>query len=177
MIKDLRIKPANNATYVSATYCTQGVVSLQNVDLDISETIVDNGALYGIINEDVGKTRIYATNKLNEKNGITIIVGAVATAGLIRCAGGVVQWSADIAISGDTHCANASIVCDSLGALRRTLSAFVNPGRMPQISVAGTITGHRYFARTNGIIDTQGGGPEFFPGSSEGNAASGGQYV
>lgn len=41
----------------------------------------------------------------------------------------------------------------------------------------GTATGKRYNATLNGIFSVQGGGPNFFPGSTAGTTATGGQYA
>jgi len=40
-----------------------------------------------------------------------------------------------------------------------------------------SVTGKRYSAVLNGIIDTLGGGPNFFPGTVAGTSSSGGQYA
>jgi len=42
---------------------------------------------------------------------------------------------------------------------------------------SATATGPRYFVTTNGIINTNGSGAGFFPGSAAGSTATGGQYV
>lgn len=41
----------------------------------------------------------------------------------------------------------------------------------------GTVTGTRYTANTNSVINTNGGGANYFPGSVAGSTATGGQYV
>lgn len=48
---------------------------------------------------------------------------------------------------------------------------------LPTTAITGSATGRRYVAATNGIINTNGRGPEFFPGSEPGVVSSGGQYV
>jgi hypothetical protein len=42
---------------------------------------------------------------------------------------------------------------------------------------SGSATGKRYSAVTNGLITTNGGGANYFPGNSAGTTATGGQYV
>lgn len=42
---------------------------------------------------------------------------------------------------------------------------------------AGTYVGSRYFAELNGVIQTYGGGANFFPGDAVGTTATGGQYA
>ncbi len=43
--------------------------------------------------------------------------------------------------------------------------------------VSGSATGTRYLVAMNGVINTAGGGDEFFPGSVAGSVSAGGQYV
>jgi len=45
------------------------------------------------------------------------------------------------------------------------------------LSPAGSFPGPRYSVYANGVINTYGGGANFFPGSSAGSAATGGQYL
>jgi hypothetical protein len=53
-------------------------------------------------------------------------------------------------------------------------SIFVDSG---SVAFTGAATGTRYIAKVNGTIDTQGGGANFFPGSSVGSVTNGGVYV
>lgn len=178
LVKDLTVIPGNSNVYQSATFCTQGVLSLQNVCIDVSATVVTGGgSLYAIANEDAGKTRIYATNSLETKNGVIIKVAGENISACLNCNSGMIQFSADITIQGDATMRNATVISNSNGVLRRSLSAFVNPGRAPNLIATGTVTGVRYVARLNGVIDSYGGGAEFFPGTEPGQVRSGGQYV
>ena len=45
------------------------------------------------------------------------------------------------------------------------------------LSFSGTATGTRYAVSKNGVIDTNGGGANFFPGNGAGTPVTGGQYV
>lgn len=45
------------------------------------------------------------------------------------------------------------------------------------ITFTGAATGKRYDVSLNGVINTFGGGANFFPGNSAGSASSGGQYA
>jgi hypothetical protein len=45
------------------------------------------------------------------------------------------------------------------------------------ITGAGNVTGQRYFAASNGVIATGGGGPNYYPGTIAGAVQTGGQYV
>ena len=176
-LRDLCIKPENVGSHQSAAYATNGTIDLVNTIMDISETVVSNGSLSAVETEDSGKVRIYATNTLERKNGITIRVGTVATQSLILANGGVIQYTADIHIEGNCTVSNATVLAATGGLVRRTVSSFVNPGRAPIVTASGTVTGKRYNAALNGIIRVGGGGPDFFPGSEAGVTATGGQYA
>lgn len=61
-------------------------------------------------------------------------------------------------------------------------AAFANAGVCGAIygfanSASGTFAGARYSATLNGVIQTNGGGANYFPGSSAGSTATGGQYA
>jgi hypothetical protein len=42
---------------------------------------------------------------------------------------------------------------------------------------SGSATGTRYVANSNAVINTNGGGASYFPGSVAGSTATGGQYL
>ena len=179
-IKDLTIDPSNAQTFYHGVYVTQGSIDLQNVVVDISDTVVSAGSLYAICTEDSGKVRIYATNSENIKSGCKIVIGGAMNGTsivlLAATVGSNIQFSADITIEGDGTV--ASMVTASSGAsVSRTLSSFVNPGRLPIVVATGTISGRRYDVSSNGIINSNGGGTDFFPGTVEGRSRTGGQYV
>ncbi|MHC5543871.1 hypothetical protein ACYOEI_37055, partial [Singulisphaera rosea] len=48
---------------------------------------------------------------------------------------------------------------------------------VPTITFSGSATGQRYFASSNSLIQTNGAGANYFPGSTSGATASGGQYL
>ena len=161
-------------------YVTQGSIDLQNVVVDISDTVVSSGSLYAICTEDSGKVRIYATNSKDIKSGCKIVIGGAMNGTsivlLAATVGSNIQFSADITIEGDGTV--ASIVTASSGAsVSRTLSSFVNPGRLPIVAATGTISGRRYDVSSNVIINSNNGGTDFFPGTVEGRSRTGGQYV
>ena len=61
--------------------------------------------------------------------------------------------------------------CTSLGLLT------MNGVSVPTFTNPGNVTGTRYRATTNGVINTQASGANFFPGTLAGSTATGGQYV
>ncbi|QDM27009.1 hypothetical protein FNL56_13465 [Tardiphaga sp. vice304] len=44
-------------------------------------------------------------------------------------------------------------------------------------NITGAVTGVRYAVNLNGVINTQGQGPNYFPGNAPGTVSNGGQYV
>lgn len=60
------------------------------------------------------------------------------------------------------------IQVSTLGLVEAVGATFVNPGN---------VTGQRYNVSSNGVINTNGGGGSFFPGTVAGATATGGQYV
>jgi hypothetical protein len=46
-----------------------------------------------------------------------------------------------------------------------------------QMTFVGSAAGRRFWAATNGVIDTGDGGVDYFPGHEAGRTASGGQYI
>ncbi len=84
--------------------------------------------------------------------------------------GGGVTTTASIAIVGSLSYALAFVAAESTGHY------YAAPGSSFDLS-GGSASGLRYFAVTNGTIDTVGGGANFLPGSIAGQTQTGGQYV
>lgn len=179
-LRNLTVKVGNGSSYTAGVWAQAGRLDLQNVLVDMSDSVVSNGALYAIAAESSGLVRIYSTNSLEIKSGCTIKVGPAmmgTTKALLSAnSGGNIQFTADILVDGSADL-TYSVAAINLGIIRRTLSTFINPGRLPTFTANGTITGSRYRAAANGIIATSSGGPEFFPGSTEGVTSTGGQYT
>lgn len=180
MIRNLTVKVGNSITFIAGVWVQAGRVDLQNVLIDMSDSVASNGSLYAISAESSGLIRIYSTNSLEVKSGCTIKVSpammGTSKALLSANSGGNIQFSADILVDGSADL-TYSVIAVNLGIIRRTLSTFINPGRLPTFIANGTITGSRYRVAANGIIATNSGGSEFFPGSTAGVTSAGGQYT
>ena len=179
-LRNLTVKVGSGSSNTAGVWVQSGRVDLQNVLVDISDSVVSNGYLYAISSENSGLIRIYSTNSLEVKSGCTIKVGPAmmgTTKALLSAnSGGNIQFAADILVDGSAAL-TYSVSAINLGNIHRTLSTLINPGRLPTFTANGTITGSRYRASANGIIATDSGGPEFFPGSTEGVTSAGGQYT
>lgn len=180
-IYDLTIEILENVDAVSTiygVYSSAGRIDLYNVNIDFTHLNAKTSFI-AIASETNGFIRIYASNSTSIKSGITITgstdIGVKNLTILSAWAGGNIQISADINVIGDMDVYSFANVYQ-LGVLRFTTSVFIDPGRDPVLTVNGTITGVRYRSRLNGIIDVNGGGEEFFPGSEGGITSSGGQY-
>ena len=89
----------------------------------------------------------------------------------LLASGCVVQIFADLSLDGVE--ADTVAQASSLGRIMTSKTA--NGCIMPVIS--GTVSGRRYVASTNGIINVEGAGPDYFPGTIAGTVSTGGQYV
>lgn len=180
MIRNLTVKVGSGSSYIAGVLVQAGRLDLQNVLIDMSDSVVSNGSLYAIAAVNSGLIRICSTNSLEVKSGCTIKVGSAMVgtekALLSANSGGNIQFFADILVDGSADLTYSVIALNS-GIIYRTLSTLINPGRLPTFTANGTITGSRYRASANGIIATSSGGPEFFPGSTEGATSAGGQYT
>lgn len=179
-LRNLTVKVGSGSSNIAGVWVQSGRVDLQNVLVDMSDSVVSNGSLYAISSENSGLIRIYSTNSLEVKSGCTIKVGPAmmgTTKALLSAnSGGNIQFAADILVDGSADL-TYSVTAINLGNIYRTLSTLINPGRLPTFTANGTITGSRYRASANGIIATNSGGPEFFPGSTAGVTSAGGQYT
>jgi hypothetical protein len=135
---------------------------------------------------------LFATN-----NGVININGAMefgacathhiiaSSFGLVNCSSGAITIS-----GGSVDFVNAqqqgTIVLQgttvTLTGTPAFSSAFANSALLGMLSLAlmtfsGSATGKRYSATSNSVIYTAGGGSTYFPGSTDGTTATGGQYV
>ncbi|UGY13730.1 hypothetical protein HAP48_0034940 [Bradyrhizobium septentrionale] len=80
------------------------------------------------------------------------------------------QQGASYNFAGSMNVTAAIAVTSSNGSI-----AVPVPGA-PTFPGAGFVTGQKYFAALNGVINTQGSGASYFPGNQPGVVSSGGQY-
>jgi hypothetical protein len=105
---------------------------------------------------------------------------------------GVIEAAGNYSITGGTtsyHVASVDAGIVFITGRAITLTGTLTFGTFAYVSVqslyvaysctytGGTITGPRYNTSLNSVINTGGGGANYFPGSTAGAAATGGQYV
>lgn len=175
---DLACKPEGSNVTTSGVAPSAGFVYLQNVMVDISETVMSGNAnIIGLNSTLTGTIYINATAE-GVPNGVVFKVSeACPPSSLLNTSGGQIMAYADINVVGSTTL-SAFALARQLGKIQFLKSASPNPGRLPVVTVAdgGQVTGTRYIANLNGIIDTSGQGADFFPGTTAGRTETGGQY-
>jgi hypothetical protein len=82
--------------------------------------------------------------------------------------GGEIQYGASVAVTVTGTPAFSTAFANA--AVASTINAFL-------ATYSGVATGNYYNVASNAVINTQGGGPTFFPGSITGTSSTGGQYV
>ena len=104
------------------------------------------------------------------------------------CEGGTIQSFNNYTVTGDAvfhmHAAgqakiNVAFATAALGTRNITVFAVAGQGGYvlsQSMTFTGTVTGQRYQATTNGVIETFGAGATYFPGTSAGTTSTGGQY-
>jgi hypothetical protein len=75
--------------------------------------------------------------------------------------------SPTLTVNGPVSFSTAFIAASDLGSTQANYSS---------IAGSGNVTGARYYAANNGVINSGGGGANYYPGSSPGTTATGGQY-
>ena len=177
---DLTCKPADINVATAGVAPSAGFIYLQNTVIDISETTVSNNAnLMGISTSLTGTAYINATNG-DVPNGVKIKVADTFSSPniILSSAGGNILAYADVKVEGTATLGSCFASARQLGKIQFLKSASSNPGRAPVVKLAdgASVTGKRYTATLNGIIDIGGGGPDFFPGTVPGTTSTGGQY-
>lgn len=136
------------------------------------------GSYYPLYAATGGHIRIWATNDPDHPAGVTIIGNGNTISGwaMVQTAG-LLDFAADISITGGLVFEAAGVVVANHGTWLRSNSSMQNPGRIPELVISGSYTGRRYSVATNGIISTRVAGADYLPGDITGSVTSGGQYL
>lgn len=86
---------------------------------------------------------------------------------MFQASGGNVTLAAPLTLQGTPTFSSATAFASTNGTILIGNSA----------TISGSANGQRYIANSNGVINTAGGGANFFPGSTAGTTATGGQYL
>ncbi|WP_176077508.1 hypothetical protein [Burkholderia dolosa] len=122
-----------------------------------------------------------------------MVFGAMPSGAHLNSGGGPIRMIASYSVTGGASvhalASNPSSLIQIANGTTVTLSgtpafstAFVNAGYLGLVTASGvtfsgSATGARYSATANGVVNSGGAGANYFPGSTVGNTASGGQYL
>lgn len=180
----------SGAGYASTTIGSGAGVGIQNyggAEVTLNDINV-NGGTVGIWARYGGQ--ITVTGTVQVSGGTARLVGT-DFGGIFTMNSATLRLNADSAYA--LYCANLGAMQLSNGATIKTTAArtFTYTVRCASAGVvsmtaslvtwdvsSGAVTGGRYIATLNGVIDTvTGGGASFIPGSTSGSTATGGQYA
>ena len=162
---------------VGSVEASAGQIDLYNVQVNFAGIQQGTGQLWGIFVYGSGVVRVWSTASADIPNGLFFNCAGADPYGLIIASGSRFEFAADITVTGDAAWKSCAVLAQQAGVVSRSLSAAANPGRRPNVNTEGTITGRRYTANLNGLVNVAGAGPDFWPGDTEGNVSSGGQYA
>ena len=162
---------------VGSVEASAGQIDLYNVQVNFAGIQQGTGQLWGVFVYGSGVVRVWSTASADIPNGLFFNCAGADPYGLIIASGSRFEFAADITVTGDAAWKSCAVLAQQAGVVSRSLSAAANPGRRPNVNTEGTITGRRYTANLNGLVNVAGAGPDFWPGDTEGNVSSGGQYA
>jgi hypothetical protein len=111
---------------------------------------------------------ITANTSASIEIGTGCIIAGSANSALLAANGGNITQGANIALSGSPNYTIAFAFANTLGVIEVSGT----------VSFTGTgATGPRFLSVLNAVINTAGGGPNFYPGNSAGSFSSGGEYA
>lgn len=178
-VRDVTVQRSNvSSGIVGSIQAEAGSIDLVNVALDTRDITYGMGSYYPLYAVTGGHIRIWATNAPDHPAGVTIIGNGNTISGwaMVQTAG-LLDFAADISITGGLVFEAAGVVVANHGTWLRSNSSMQNPGRIPELVISGSYTGRRYSVATNGIISTRVAGADYLPGDIAGSVTSGGQYL
>lgn len=152
---------APSVSYSTGIGCSDGTLILGNM------SVAAQGTTNSIGLWAAGGRMILGNGTTASSKAISIAMKYVGAAALNIQGGSRVSQTCNMTMSGTVNI--ASIQCTDGSAFDRSSTMLPN--------VSGTIAGRRYAVWTNAIINTYGGGANYFPGNSAGETFFGGQYA
>ncbi|BCF88661.1 hypothetical protein [Paraburkholderia largidicola] len=140
-----------------------------------------------------GAQAVVTTDNFSEIDvGAGVVFGAFSGGAHLFSNGGVIRLTASYSITGGAAvhalASNGGATIGFATGITVTITgtpafstSFVNAGFLGLVTASsvvfsGSATGVRYSATTNGVVNSGSGGANFFPGSTAGATATGGQY-
>ncbi len=151
---------ANGITFANTGVVADTVAAINGGSLDLTNctftSIGGNGNFH---------IAAFATGSVTVNSGCIFSSGM---GGWLKAGGGVITLAqTTFTFSGAPAWSDAGVRSTTVGVVQT----------VGTVMFVGSATGLRYAANTNGIINSNGGGANFFPGSTAGTTDNGGQYV
>lgn len=153
-IKDMKLKTTTSGSCIVSR--SVGRVQFTNIVFDASIVHV-----------------IATSNAIIEPYGSYSIIGGAVWHFATDNAGAIVDNASDLPSAIGTITLTGTPAFSSAFASAFGMGRIITPG----ITFSGSATGTRYSATQNALINTNGGGANYFPGNAVGSTASGGQYL
>jgi hypothetical protein len=173
------ISSGDNFTCTGGGYSITGLVTITNTDSSAGNGYGLNAFSGGTILISSGSAVTFgacAGAHMVADGGYINIDGSYTISGnapfhLFPFNGGIIQWPSESALTATLS-----------GTPAFTAFAFANTQGLifaphTLVTFSGAASGSRYSVTLNSVINTEGGGANFFPGSSAGTTATGGQYA
>jgi hypothetical protein len=157
----------------------QGRWNVNGFRLEYTGATAGTNLLRATANNSVEASNIvYGTNVATGVNVYASSGGRVNLLGTQADIGGrTIGYFFSVDTKGEINVASITVACGVLTVtdtvLTNTLGFFNTVG----VTFTGTVTGRRYNAIGNSVINTFGGGANYFPGNTAGATATGGQYL
>jgi len=186
----IRGDPSSQSSYIisGTPGGVQGVVTVNSGSVELTGITVEN------ISGPALSWGIEASNSSVTLTNVTVAGATSSFANVLAEVGGSITLGSGIIFSGSTNSAacaqHGGVINQSGSGPTVSGSPAYATGAMSANSLgvyavaatgvtawSGAATGHRYSAVLNSVINTNGGGASFFPGSVAGTTATGGQYI
>ena len=164
-IQDLKIKYRGESRPGSATYA--GLTYMGSSSLGLSGVVFDGG-----------EGAAHNKRAISVGNGFVTIRENCSFTGdyysCLECSGGTISIYKDCSVS-DLSVSMAFAFANGSGLINNSASA--NGGTLPRVIGSASGNGTRYRITGFGQINTNGGGPDYFPGAKDGVIVSSSQYA
>ncbi len=138
-----------------------GTLTLSNINMQANVSFYSGGTYYGGYTLLIGNINFTG-------NGFGFAIASLGGVLSFGFSDGVGSNALTLTCSGTPVLSSGNVLASAGG----TIVAYPSAATM-----VGAVTGTRYIANTNGVINTNGGGVNYFPGSTAGSLSTGGQYI
>ena len=154
-----------------------GSINVHDVCIDCTAIPESSSTFSGVWIRNGGLLSVIGVNSANPPTGVHVKIQNSKLSAAIALTAARVNFNADFYLEGDSSESFTCISLESLASASFVYSGNSYPGRKPVVVSDGTINGYKYNVKGNSILNTGGGGEDFFPGNKAGISSYGGQYM